>query len=58
MNTLGQQAALKVPEMDLQRILATMEKARTSGAASSVTVHFTPNGGVIGITQHSEWKIK
>lgn len=53
-----QPGALKVPELDLQKILATMERARTCGAASSVTVHFTPNGGVIAITQHSEWKIK
>lgn len=58
MNPPGQQSALKVPELDLHKILATMEKARTSGAATSVTVHFTPSGGVISITQHSEWKIK
>jgi hypothetical protein len=58
MNSPGQQSALKVPELDLHKILATLEKARTCGAASSVTVHFTPNGGVISITQQSEWKIK
>lgn len=58
MNPPGQQFPLNVPEADLFKILATMEKARTCGAATYVQVHFTPNGGVIAITQHSEWKIK
>jgi hypothetical protein len=48
----------KFEELDLPKILAALQKARTAKSVGRVTIDFAENGGIVAIFREMKEKLK